>query len=225
MTQGPNRPAWRALDVFASAGGLVLLSPFLCVITIAIRGADGSPVLFRQRRTGRDGAEFTVLKFRTMTIASADADGVTVANDVRVTRMGARLRRYKLDELPQLVNVLRGEMSVVGPRPDVPSVVASLTGEARRVLDYRPGISCRTTLTFDSETELMAESSDPAGYYVRVLAPLKAICAAEEMRDANIWAFFKTVVLTLRPGRRADGLAELRNLVAQRAVLPDAWRP
>ena len=225
MKDRPNGVVWRLLDLVAAVLGLVLLAPLLAFVAAIIRVADGSPVLFRQTRVGRHGATFTLLKFRTMSRASGDVDGVTVANDARVTAVGKHLRRLKLDELPQLINVVRGEMSVVGPRPDMPNVVATFTGSSRDVLAFRPGISCATTLLFDHETELMSQATDPAGYYVRVLAPLKACQAASEMRSATIVTFFDVVRRTLRPGRRAEGSLALQELVRERGVLPNEWVP
>ena len=132
------------------------------------------PILFRQRRVGRFGKPFDVLKFRTMIHASGqNQPQLTVGGDPQLTGMGRFLRRYKLDELPQLVNVLRGEMSLVGPRPEVPEYVALYSMEQRRVLQARPGITSAASLSFHDEEQQLAARNNPYGYYVAELMPRK----------------------------------------------------
>jgi len=153
--------------------GLVTLSPvFLAVaLLIRIRMPDG-PVLFHQERIGKDGKPFRMVKFRTMTGNQA-GDTVTCAGDPRVTPLGAWLRRNKLDELPELWNVLVGEMSFVGPRPDVPGYADALTGDDREILRLRPGITGPATLKYRNEEELLASVDDPVRYNDEVIFPDK----------------------------------------------------
>ena len=158
----------RAFDLVASAAALVLLSPVLLLIALAVRLDSPGPVIFRQERVGRGGSTFRLLKFRTM-VADAErlAPNVSPADDPRITRTGAVLRRWYLDELPQLLNVLRGEMSLVGPRPETPEYVAQFTDDERRVLTVRAGLAGPSTLAFMDEARLLAESEDAVELYER----------------------------------------------------------
>lgn len=153
--------------------GLLVLWPLLMVIGICIRlrMPDG-PVLFRQQRVGRHGRLFTLVKFRTMTV-NHGGSYISVAGESRITPLGAFLRKYKLDELPELWNVLKGDMSFVGPRPDVPGYADRLSGEERRILEVRPGITCPATLKYRNEEELLAAQADPAAYNDEVIWPDK----------------------------------------------------
>lgn len=153
--------------------GLLVLWPLLMVIGICIRlrMPDG-PVLFRQQRVGRRGRLFTLVKFRTMTVNHGGSN-ISVAGESRITPLGAFLRKYKLDELPELWNVLKGDMSFVGPRPDVPGYADRLSGEERRILEVRPGITCPATLKYRNEEELLAAQADPAAYNDEVIWPDK----------------------------------------------------
>lgn len=160
-------------DRFFALAGLVLLSPVLLVVAVLIRTRmpDG-PVLFRQVRIGRDGKPFPLVKFRTM---SGDQAGetVTTADDPRITPLGAKLRRYKLDELPELWNVLVGDMSFVGPRPDVPGYADALKGDDREILRLLPGITGPATLKYRNEEQLLASVEDPVRYNDEVIFPDK----------------------------------------------------
>lgn len=149
---------------------LVTLIPVLVAIAIAVRMDSAGPGLYRQVRIGRHGREFTIYKFRTMTDqADQMAANVSPDGDPRVTRVGRVLRGWYLDELPQLYNVLKGDMSLVGPRPETPEYVALYTPEERRVLTVRPGLVGPSTLGFMNEAERLADVPDPAGYYAAVL--------------------------------------------------------
>ena len=156
----------RAFDVVVSLLALVLLSPLLGVLAIAVLLDTGRPVLFRQTRVGMYGHPFRLLKFRTM-VVDAERLGANVSptDDPRVTRTGRFLRRWYLDELPQLVNVIKGDMSLVGPRPETPEFVALFTPEERRVLTVRAGIAGPSTLAFMDEAELLAEADDAEQLY------------------------------------------------------------
>ncbi|HEX3110415.1 MAG TPA: sugar transferase [Thermoanaerobaculia bacterium] len=144
----------RAFDVAVSLLALVVLSPFLALIAIAVKITSSGPVFHRGERIGRGGAPFRILKFRTMRI-NASGPGITRGGDERVTPLGRILRRSKLDELPQLVNVLRGEMSIVGPRPEAPEYVRLYTEEERRVLTVRPGLTSPASLRYRHEESLL----------------------------------------------------------------------
>jgi lipopolysaccharide/colanic/teichoic acid biosynthesis glycosyltransferase len=147
----------RTMDVAAAAAGLALLSPLLLAVALAIKLSDGGPALYRARRVGKDGAPFYLYKFRTMVVnAAGQGPGITASGDPRITRIGRRLRRTKLDELPQLINVLRGDMSLVGPRPEDPRYVALYTPDQREVLRARPGITGAASLAYRHEEALLS---------------------------------------------------------------------
>jgi lipopolysaccharide/colanic/teichoic acid biosynthesis glycosyltransferase len=157
----------RAFDLVVAAPGLVLAAPVMALIAIGVKLDSRGPVLYRQMRIGRNGRPFTLLKFRSM-VRDADllAPNVSPVNDPRVTRMGRFLRAWYLDELPQLWNVVLGNMSLVGPRPETPEFVERYTANERRVLSVRPGILGPSTLGFMHEAELLASSGDPKDLYV-----------------------------------------------------------
>lgn len=164
----------RAFDLMAALAALVLLSPLFAAIAIVILCDSPGPVLFRQVRVGRDGRPFDILKFRTMVRdAASRGPSITVGGDPRRTRVGAWLRRSKLDELPQLVNVLRGDMSFVGPRPEVPEFVDAYTPAQRRVLEVRPGITDPASLLYINEEVLLALAPDWRKTYLDEIAPRK----------------------------------------------------
>lgn len=166
----------RGFDLLASSMGLILLAPVMAVIAIVVRRESEGPALFQQERVGRWGRPFTLLKFRTMTVPkSQDGPLITSAGDSRVTQVGRILRSTKLDELPQLINVVRGDMSIVGPRPEVPKYVAMWPDEDRRViLSVRPGITDPATVRLRREEQILAEQPDPEKFYREELLPQKA---------------------------------------------------
>lgn len=156
----------RVFDVVVSFVALLLISPLLVAIAVAIRLDSSGPAFFSQARVGRGGATFRLLKFRTMVVGAEQlAPNVSPTDDPRVTRIGRFLRRWYLDELPQLVNVLKGDMSLVGPRPETPEFVALFTPEERRVLTVRAGLAGPSTLAFMDEAELLAEADDAVRLY------------------------------------------------------------
>lgn len=160
-------------DRTAAFFGLLFLWPVLAVVAVLIRvKMPGGPVIFTQRRVGRDGKLFTMYKFRSMTVGHGGSS-VSVAGESRITPLGAKLRRYKLDELPELWNVLIGDMSFVGPRPDVPGYADQLTGDDREVLRLRPGITGPASLKYRDEEELLARQEDPQRYNDEVIFPDK----------------------------------------------------
>lgn len=160
-------------DKVVSLFGLLLLWPVLLVVAILIRvKMPGGPVMFTQQRVGRHGKVFRIYKFRTMT-TDHDGSSVSVRGEARITPLGVHLRRWKLDELPELWNVLKGDMSFVGPRPDVPGYADQLQGDDRRMLELRPGITGPATLKYRNEEELLASVEDPIRYNDEVIFPDK----------------------------------------------------
>jgi lipopolysaccharide/colanic/teichoic acid biosynthesis glycosyltransferase len=207
-----NRWAWRAIDISLSSVGLVVFAPLLITVAIAVRASGPGPVFFRQDRVGRHGRVFRIWKFRTMFVGTGDSLGVTAANDSRVTSVGRWLRAFKLDELPQLLNVVTGQMSIVGPRPDVLTIWAALPADCRGVLNVRPGITCTTTLMFDHETTLMSERERPEEYYLAVIAPAKMRLARDEFATARLSDYLSAVRNTLRRSSVHD-VDKLRSLI------------
>lgn len=185
---------WRVVDVVCSAAALVFLAPLLAVIALAVLATSGRPVLFAQERVGRRGVRFTIWKFRTMRRGSGSL--VTAAGDSRVTAVGCWLRRLKLDELPQLFNVLKGNMSLIGPRPEVPEYVDTEDLLWRGVLAVKPGITDLASLMFRNEEAVLAASDDPAGYYRESILPAK-LCLNLRYIRARHWRLdLKLLLLT-----------------------------
>ncbi len=200
----------RAFDFIVSLLGLILLSPLFLVIACLVRATSPGPVFFRQERVGWHGRRFRILKFRTM-VNGAHRKGrlITVGGDRRVTAIGRLLRRFKLDELPQLLNVLRGEMSLVGPRPEVPEYVEAFAAEFRPILERRPGITHRAAILFRDEELLLAASDDPEAYYVQTLMPRKLQLYARDLDRTSFLEDVRTIVDTIFsvarfPGQRRD---------------------
>ena len=196
----------RALDILVSTLALLLLWPLASVVALAIWCEDGRPVLFRQIRVGRNGRPFRILKFRTMRVASACRGPlVTVPGDARITRVGRFLRDWKLDELPQFLNILRGEMSLVGPRPEVRRFVRAHAAEYREILRVRPGLTDLASIAYRDEAELLADCDDPEAEYVRQLLPDKLRLTREYVRRASLgfdlWIVLCTALAVLRPAR------------------------
>lgn len=163
----------RAFDLLASATGLMVCSVPLGVVSLLLLIGSGPPLLFRQRRVGRGGKHFDVLKFRTMRIDAEKEGTVTLDGDRRITPLGRLLRKTKLDELPQIWNVLVGDMSFVGPRPDVPEYMNRLRGEEMKILSVRPGITGPATLAYRNEEEILAQADNPVEYNDCVIFPDK----------------------------------------------------
>ena len=197
--RGAGVDAKRAFDVAVAAGMLAVLSPALAVIAVLIKRDDpAGPVLFTQERVGLGGLPFRIHKFRTMR-PGAPGLQVTSDGDPRVTRVGAVLRKTKLDELPQLWDVLVGRMSLVGPRPEVPKYVALWPAQHREViLSVRPGITDPASVRWRNESEELAQAPDPEAHYVEVLLPQKAAMYAEYVRTRSFWGdvlvLFRTAV-------------------------------
>ncbi len=191
--------AKRVFDVVVALGGLAVFGLPMLAIALWIRLDSAGPVFFRQQRVGRAGRTFMIHKFRTM-VADAPSLGpaITVGHDPRITRAGAWLRRAKLDELPQLIDVLAGHMSIVGPRPEVPQYVALYPAALRdRVLSVRPGITDPVSLRFVDEGELLARAADPEREYREVILPAKLQAAAAYAAQATLWSDLGVIGRTL----------------------------
>lgn len=188
----------RAFDLLVAAVALVLASPVLALIALVVKVDSGGPVLFRQERVGRGGQLFEIRKFRTMTV-SAGGPLITVEGDARVTRTGRWLRASKLDELPQLTNVLAGEMSIVGPRPEVPCYVERWPEEARRViLQVRPGITDPASVVYRRESEELAAAADPERLYREEILPRKVALYREYVASRSFLGDLKIITQTIR---------------------------
>lgn len=189
----------RTFDIIAATAGLAVLSPLMLLVGLLVRLSSRGPALFRQPRVGRHGTLFTCVKFRTMTVGAERGGSVTAAGDTRVTAVGRLLRRLKLDELPQLWNVLKGEMSLVGPRPDVPGYADKLAGNARQILELRPGITGPATLYFRNEEELLATADDPVALNDEVIWPRKIELNLEYADLWSLWRDVRYLVGTVLP--------------------------
>ncbi|MFG6486778.1 sugar transferase [Roseateles sp. BYS78W] len=186
----------RLFDVLCSALGLLLLAPALLLIALWIKLDSKGPALFRQTRVGRYGVPFTIHKFRTMRVEPGAA--ITVGVDPRITRAGRVLRASKLDELPQLWDVLRGAMSLVGPRPELPRYVELYPQDLReRVLSVRPGVTDPASLAFSHEAELLAAASDPEREYREVILPAKLRLSADYAAKASLVTDLRLILRTL----------------------------
>jgi len=184
-------------DRVMAAAGLLALCPVLAVVAVLIRvRMPGGPVIFRQRRVGRGGRLFTMYKFRSMTVGHGGSS-VSVAGESRITPLGHVLRRYKLDELPELWNVLIGDMSLVGPRPDVPGYADKLTGEDRDVLRLRPGITGPASLKYANEEEILALVDDPQRYNDEVIFPDKVRINLQYYRSHSLAGDIKLILATI----------------------------
>ena len=192
--------AKRLFDLAAASLALLLLSPLLLVVALWIKLDSPGPVFFRQRRTGRHGVPFDIHKFRSMVVnAPALGPAFTVGADPRITRAGQWLRHTRVDELPQLFDVLAGHMSLVGPRPELPEYVALYPPALReRVLSVRPGITDPASLLFIDESAQLARAADPQREYVEVIMPLKLQCAADYAQSAGLWSDLGVLARTLR---------------------------
>ena len=193
----------RVMDIAISGAALCVLWPVLLLIALAIVIDDPGPVFYRQVRVGRGGKEFRIFKFRTM-VVDADKKGlhITVGRDSRITRMGALLRKTKLDELAQLLNVFLGQMSFVGPRPEVPRYVAMYTPYQRQVLLVRPGITDYASIAYRNENDLLAGADDPERMYVEEIMPAKIELNMKYLRRVSpledIRLIFATIAAVIR---------------------------
>jgi lipopolysaccharide/colanic/teichoic acid biosynthesis glycosyltransferase len=189
----------RSFDIFFSGVGLIFLSPVFLIMAIWIKCDSYGPVFYSQIRVGKNGKNFLLFKFRSMRVGSDKKGLLTVGEkDPRITRSGKFIRKFKLDEFPQLVNVLRGEMSVVGPRPEVPKYVALYNEEQRKVLDVRPGISDWCSIRFRNENELLAKAENFEDFYISEVMPEKLKMNLEYVRTNNFWMDIQIIILTVK---------------------------
>ena len=189
----------RIFDLLLSLIGLVVSSPLFLLLGMLIKLDSAGPIFFKQERVGLRGSLFNIYKFRTMA-ANADRIGrhITVGLDSRITRIGRYLRRFNLDELPQLINVSRGEMSLVGPRPELPKYVELYSEEQKRVLCVKPGMTDYASIKFNKENEILAKSFDPEDDYVRNIMPRKIILNLKYINDQSVLLDFKLILRTFK---------------------------
>lgn len=204
----------RGIDVVGAGVGLLIFSPAFAIIALAVLVVSGRPIFFSQQRVGRRGRVFTMYKFRTMCLA-VSGNLVTSAGDRRVTSIGRLLRKSKFDELPQLWNVFHGDMSLVGPRPEVPYYVALYTAEQRRVLEVRPGLTDLASLIYRNEETLLSRFPEPERAYREIVMPQKLSISARYADVATIWSDIEILFCTLWPG-----LLKFSSSMRQGSALP-----
>lgn len=189
----------RLFDILASGCGLLVLSPIFIIVAIWIKLDSPGPVFYRQTRVGRHNKDFRIFKFRSMRVGSDKGSLVTIGGrDPRVTRSGYFIRKFKIDELPQLINVFTGDMSLVGPRPEVRHYVNYWTPEQMRVLDVRPGITDPASIRFRNENELLEKAQDPERYYIDVIMQEKIKLYLEYVEKSSFWYDIKLIFLTFK---------------------------
>lgn len=189
----------RLFDIVASGIGLVLLGPLFLVLAIWIKMDSKGPVFYRQVRVGKNNKNFRILKFRSMHVGADKGSLVTIGGrDSRITRSGYYIRKYKFDEIPQLINVLIGDMSLVGPRPEVRYYVNYWTSEQMHVLDVRPGITNPASIKFRNENELMEKAEAPEDYYINVIMQEKIKLSLEYVENASFWYDIKLIFMTFK---------------------------
>ena len=193
-----NKVVKRIFDFICSTLGLIVLSPVLFAIAIKIKTGSDGPVFFKQIRVGEKNNEFEILKFRTM-VVDAEKLGrqITVGNDNRITKIGAFLRKYKLDELPQLINVFKGDMSLVGPRPEVPRYVKLYNDEQKKVLEVKPGITDLASIRYRDENELLGEAENPDDFYINTIMPDKLALNLEYINNNNLFVDIYIILRTI----------------------------
>ena len=187
----------RLFDVVFSLVGIVFLLPIFIVFSFLIKIDSSGPIFFLQKRVGLNGDIFKIIKFRTMRVNHNNSLTITLENDVRITRIGKILRKYKIDEIPELINVLIGDMSFVGPRPDVPGYADLLKGNNRNILKLRPGITSKASIKYANEEQLLLDQQDPIAYNNDVIFPDKVKMNLNYYENNNIWIDIKIIFATL----------------------------
>lgn len=191
--------AKRAFDLFLTLAALPLALPLMGLVALWVRLDSSGPALFRQQRVGQGGALFQIHKFRTMRVQDPGGPEVTAADDARITRAGKWLRRTKIDELPQLIDVLKGDMSLVGPRPEVPRFMALYPEDVRqRILSVRPGITDRAAIEFRDEERLLADSRDLEATYIQKIMPLKQAYYLDYVEHHSVLGDVRILLDTLK---------------------------
>ena len=187
----------RLFDILLSGLGLLIISPLLLIVAIWIKLDSPGPIFYRQVRVGRYNKDFRIFKFRSMRIGSDKGSLVTIGGrDPRITRSGYFIRKFKIDELPQLINVLVGDMSLVGPRPEVRHYVNYWTEEQMHILDVRPGITDPASIKFRNENELLAQAEDPEKYYIEVIMQEKIKLYLDYVKKNSLWYDIKLIFQT-----------------------------
>ena len=187
----------RLIDFIMSFTALILLSPFLLFISILVKISSNGSILFVQERVGKNGILFKMIKFRTMYEDQNDNNTIYVKGDSRITKLGYFLRKYKIDELPELINVLFGDMSFVGPRPDVKGYADKLKGDHRKILKLRPGITGPASIKFINEELLLSQQKNPKYYNDNVIYPEKVRINLDYFYNNSIWIDFKIIFATI----------------------------
>jgi len=189
----------RFFDIFFSFLGLLILTPVFLVISLSVICTSGGAVFYTQKRVGKNNRDFTLFKFRTM-CADADKRGLLTVGekDVRITKVGRFLRKYKLDELPQLWNVLKGDMSLVGPRPEVRKYVDLYNDEQKQILNVKPGITDYASIEYRDENKILAQSNDPEKYYSEVVMPAKLTLNFQYIENRSLKEYFRILLLTAK---------------------------
>ena len=187
----------RLIDFIMSFAGLIFLSPFLLFISILIKISTNGNVFFVQERVGKNGSLFKMIKFRTMYTDHNDNNTISIKGDSRITKLGYFLRKYKIDELPELINVLFGDMSFVGPRPDVKGYADKLKGDHRKILKLRPGITGPASIKFLNEELLLSQQKNPKYYNDNVIYPEKVRINLDYFYNNSIWIDFKIIFATI----------------------------
>ncbi|AZQ58496.1 sugar transferase [Maribacter sp. MJ134] len=189
----------RIFDISSSIIGIILLIPFFIIISILIKLDSKEPIFYRQVRVGKNNKDFKLFKFRTMSLGSDKKSLITIGNnDPRITKPGVFLRKYKLDELPQIFNVFIGDMSFVGPRPEVRKYVKLYTTNQLRVLSVKPGITDLASIKYSNENELLKNQKNPEKYYVEILMPKKLKLNIDYIEKRNLFFDIKLIVLTFK---------------------------
>jgi len=187
----------RLFDIIASGTGLIILAPLFFILAVWIKLDSKGPVFYRQVRVGKDNKDFRIFKFRSMRVGSDKGSLVTIGgHDPRITKSGYFIRKFKLDELPQLINVFIGDMSLVGPRPEVRHYVDYWTPEQMHVLDVRPGITDPASIKFRNENELMEKAEDPEKYYIEVIMQEKLKLYLEYVDNHSFWGDIQLIFQT-----------------------------
>ena len=193
-----NKAIKRVFDFVCSTLGIIILSPVFIIISIMIKKGSDGPVFFKQIRVGEGGKDFELLKFRTMVVdAEKLGKQITVGNDNRITKIGSFLRKYKLDELPQLINVFKGDMSLVGPRPEVPRYVEMYNEVQRKVLEVKPGITDLASIRYKDENALLGEAENPEEFYIKTIMPDKLALNVEYIKKSNVFFDIYIIVKTI----------------------------
>jgi len=187
----------RLFDFVTSLIGLIVLVPIFIIVSFLVKIFSVGPVFFVQKRIGKNGKIFQMIKFRSMTVIQSSASTISVKGDLRITKIGTFLRRFKLDELPELWNVLKGDMSLVGPRPDVCGYADNLKGEDRKILELRPGITGVASLKYYDEEDVLAAQNNPLKFNDEVIYPDKVKLNLDYYYNNNLWIDIKIIFATI----------------------------